>query len=96
MTRFTGTTALIRLILRRDRIRLPVWIFALVGLTGYSAAAVQALYDTPAEQANYAATVGTSAASIAMTGPPTALDTIGGISSPSGHCDGSTRSTLPD
>jgi ABC-2 type transport system permease protein len=77
--RFVGTWTLVRLILRRDRIRLPVWIGALVGLTGYSAAAVQTLYDTPQAQANYAATVGTSGATIAMTGPPTALDTIGGI-----------------
>ena len=79
MTRFTGTWALVRLILRRDRVRLPVWLGALVGLTGYSAAAVQGLYDTPQAQASYAATVGSSGATIAMTGPPTALDTAGGI-----------------
>lgn len=79
MTRFTGTLTLVRLILRRDRVRLPVWVLALVGLTGYSAAAVQGLYDTPQAMATYAATIGSSGASIAMTGPPTALDTIGGI-----------------
>jgi len=79
VTPFTGTWTLIRLILRRDRVRLPVWIGSLVGLTGYSVAAVQGLYDTPQAQATYAATVGTSGATIAMTGPPTALHTIGGI-----------------
>jgi len=79
MTRFTGTVTLIRLILRRDRVRLPIWLLALVGLTAYSVAAVQGLYDTPEAMATYAATVGSSGASIAMTGPPTALDTVGGI-----------------
>jgi len=79
VNRFTGTWTLVRLILRRDRIRLPVWVGALVGLTGYSVAAVQRLYDTPAAQASYASTVGSSGATIAMTGPPTALNTTGGI-----------------
>ena len=79
MRAFIGTWTLVRLVLRRDRIRLPIWIGSLVGLTGYSAVAVQSVYDTPQAQATYAATVGTSGATIAMTGPPTALDTIGGI-----------------
>ena len=79
MTRFTGTWALVRHILRRDRIRLPVWVLSLVGLVGLSVASVQGLYDTPAARATYAGTVGASGASIAMSGPPTALNTIGGI-----------------
>lgn len=79
MTRFRGTGALVRLILRRDRIRLPVWILALVAVVGSSAAAVQGLYATEEARAGYAATVGSSGASIAMSGPPTALDTAGGI-----------------
>lgn len=79
MTRFTGTVALVRLVLRRDRIRLPVWLVALVGMIAASAAAVQGLYDTPAERAVYERTVGNSAASIALSGPPVGLDTTGGI-----------------
>jgi ABC-2 type transport system permease protein len=79
VTRFVGTTALVRLILRRDRIRLPVWVLAVVGLVGFSAAAVQDVYATPEAQATYSRTVGNSAASIAMAGPPTAVDTLGGI-----------------
>ena len=79
MTRFVGTGTLVRLILRRDRRRLPVWWLAQVGLVGVSAVSVQSLYDTPQERATYAATVGTSGASISMSGPPVALDTIGGI-----------------
>ena len=79
MTRFVGTLTLVRLILRRDRRRLPVWWLAQVGLVGVSAVSVQGLYDTPQARAAYAATVGTSGASISMSGPPVALDTIGGI-----------------
>ena len=63
----------------RDRVRLPVWILAQTALTGSSAFAVQGLYDTAAKQASYAASVGSSGASIAMGGPPVALDTPGGI-----------------
>jgi len=79
MTRFTGTAILVRLILRRDRIRLPVWLVALIGLVGASAAGVQGIYDTPAQRAAYERNIGSSAASIALSGPPVALDTIGGI-----------------
>ncbi|MET1060241.1 MAG: ABC transporter permease [Nocardioides sp.] len=79
MTRFVGTGTLVRLILRRDRRRLPIWWFAQVGLVAVSAISVQGLYDTPQARATYAATVGTSGASIAMSGPAVALDTIGGI-----------------
>ncbi|QIK65527.1 hypothetical protein G7072_03480 [Nocardioides sp. HDW12B] len=77
--RFTGTLALVRLVLRRDRVRLPVWLGAQVGLVGFSAAAVQGVYGTPEAQAGYARSVGSSTATIAMTGPPTAVDTLGGI-----------------
>lgn len=79
MIRFTGTLALVRLVLRRDRVRLPVWLVAQIGLVGFSAAAVQGVYGTPQAQAGYARTVGASTATIAMTGPPTAVDTLGGI-----------------
>jgi ABC-2 type transport system permease protein len=79
MTALTGAGVTGRLILRRDRLRLPVWLLAIIGLTYVSAGAVQGLYDTPEAQATYARTVGNSGASIAMNGPPVALDTIGGI-----------------
>jgi ABC-2 type transport system permease protein len=78
-TALTGTGVMVRLILRRDRLRLPIWLLAIIGLVYVSAGAVQGLYDTPEAQATYARTVGNSGASIAMNGPPVALDTIGGI-----------------
>ncbi|MGH8869254.1 MAG: ABC transporter permease [Actinomycetes bacterium] len=79
MSVLAGTGALVRFILRRDRVRLPVWLLAILGLVWSSASAVQGTYDTPADVAAYARTVGASPASIVMNGPPTAVDTIAGI-----------------
>ena len=75
----TGTVPLVRLILRRDRIRLPIWVLAIVGIVYASAGAVSQTYSTPEEVEGYASTMGTSPAAIAMAGPPVALDTVGGI-----------------
>ncbi|MGH2444670.1 MAG: ABC transporter permease [Candidatus Limnocylindria bacterium] len=75
----TGTGSLIRLILRRDRIRVPIWIFAIVAIVFASASAVADLYSTPEQIASYATTLGTSPAAIALAGPPFGLDQIGGI-----------------
>jgi ABC-2 type transport system permease protein len=79
MTVFTGTASLVRLVLRRDRIRLPVWILAIVGLVQASAQAVADAYSTQAQIDTYAATMGSSPAAVAMGGPPVGLRTLGGI-----------------
>ncbi|MBY9075106.1 ABC transporter permease [Nocardioides sp. WL0053] len=79
MSAFTGVGPLVRFVLRRDRVYLPVWVLSLVVLTYVSAAAVRRTYDTPVEIASYAVNMGTSPASIAMGGPPVALREIGGI-----------------
>ncbi|HEU5455041.1 MAG TPA: hypothetical protein VFU85_05090 [Nocardioides sp.] len=76
---FIGTGHLTRLILRRDRLRLPIWIVSLTAVTGLSASAVIDVYGTPEQIAAYAATVGDSATSDMMNGRPDALNTIGGI-----------------
>jgi ABC-2 type transport system permease protein len=76
---FLGTPQLVRFVLRRDRIRLPVWILALVGLTYATVAAAARTYGTPDAIASYARNLGASPATIAMAGPPYALDTLGGI-----------------
>lgn len=78
-TAFTGTGYLVRLILRRDRLRLPIWIVSLTALTGLSAGAVIDLYNTPQQIAAYRSTVGESAIQQLLNGRPDALDTIGGI-----------------
>ncbi|WP_177891075.1 ABC transporter permease [Vallicoccus soli] len=79
MNALAGTGALARLALRRDRVRLPVWVVAVVGLVHATAAALPSLYGTPEEVAAYERTVGSSPASTALNGPPVALDTLGGI-----------------
>lgn len=75
----TGTGTMVRLILRRDRWRLPVWLLAIVGLVYASASAAQGLYSTPEELRTYARTVESSPAAIIMSGPPVALETTGGV-----------------
>ncbi len=79
MSALRGTGSLVRLALRRDRIRLSVWVIALVGVTAGSAKAVASTYDTPAEVASYARNFGDSPATVAVSGPPYGLDQIGGI-----------------
>jgi ABC-2 type transport system permease protein len=76
---FTGTSHLARLILRRDRLRLPVWIVGIIAMTGASASAVQEFYVTPTQIASYATMVESSASARLFGGVPYDLDTIGGI-----------------
>ncbi len=79
MRSLTGTAAMVRMVLRRDRVRLAVWVLGLAGLLVSSAAAQVSLYDSPAERASYAATIGGNPAVRAMSGPGYGLDSIGGI-----------------
>ena len=79
MNAVVGLPSLVRLVLRRDRVWLSVWVLALVGITYATANAIAATYDTPKEVASYARNFGDSTATIAFNGPPVALDTIGGI-----------------
>ena len=79
MSSLTGTPHLVRLILRRDRIRLPVWILGITALTAASVNAISSLYDTPEKIAGYAETVTSSAATKLMNGRPAAVDTVEGI-----------------
>ena len=72
----TGTGTLVRFALRRDRIRLPVWVTVAVALVAEQSLGSQALYDSPAALAAYRATIGSSAAAIAFAGPPVGLTTV--------------------
>ena len=84
---FAGTRRLLRLMLRLDRFKLPLWLLGisfLIVITPISIRAVTAseaeVQGVTAEEvlAQQAALVGTSGASIAMQGPPDALETFGG------------------
>ena len=79
MRGFEGTATLVGLALRRDRVVLPVWLLGLAGVTYYAGKAMGTAFPTQASIAAYAASAKDSAALIAMSGPPIALDTLPGI-----------------
>ncbi len=74
----TGTAALIRFILRRDRLRLPLWIGGISTLVYATASSTAALYPTQADLDAAAAPLLDNAAVIALNGPTYAIDTLGG------------------
>ena len=69
MKKLAGTGALVRLILRRDRILLPIWILWLGVLPIFTAASFAELYPTAAERQVFADTVGSNPALVALYGP---------------------------
>ncbi len=76
-----GFTHLFWFIVRRDRMRAPVWIAAIVGLVAASTASVVGLYKTPADLADYAALAQADPALKAFAGPGYGLDepTLGAV-----------------
>ncbi|MFY1618803.1 ABC transporter permease [Micromonospora sp. WMMD736] len=66
---FTGTRHLVRLILRRDRIVLPIWILPLAVLPASYAGAYAGLYPTAAERAAYLAGTASNPSIVALLGP---------------------------
>ena len=73
-----GTGQLLRFAVRRDRLRLPIWIAAGAALIVQQSLASQTFYDTPEALAAYRASVGSNPATIALSGPPVGLDTVAG------------------
>jgi len=78
MTSLTGTVALTRFILRRDRIRILVWIVPLVVLAALTVVGIKGVFPTQAALDQTAAATQHNAAAIAFNGAPQGLDTIGG------------------
>jgi len=74
----TGTWTLVRFVVRRDRVRLPVWIVGIVLLVLSTAASIEDLYPTQADLDTAAATASDNAALLALQGPDYGLDTLGG------------------
>ncbi|MFF5176748.1 ABC transporter permease [Micromonospora sp. NPDC000316] len=69
MSAFTGTRHLVRLILRRDRVVLPIWVLLLAILPASYASAYLELYPTAAERAAYLADTASNPSIVALLGP---------------------------
>jgi ABC-2 type transport system permease protein len=69
MSTVAGTGGLARLILRRDRVLLPLWVLVLALLPVYQAAAIDQLYGTPAELRQLYDTVVSTPGLLALLGP---------------------------
>lgn len=78
MTGLTGTLALARFIVRRDRIRITVWIAAIVALQTASVAGIKSFFPTQAALDQAAAATQNNAAAIAFNGAPQGLTSVGG------------------
>ncbi|MEU7830602.1 ABC transporter permease [Nonomuraea sp. NPDC049129] len=66
---FAGTWSAVRLILRRDRILLPVWILGLAAITSSTAAGVIGLYSLAADRQEWADGVAGNPMELALVGP---------------------------
>jgi ABC-2 type transport system permease protein len=66
---FDGTGALVRLVLRRDRVVLPLWVLVLGSLPIFYASATMSLFPTAAERATYAQGLRDTPAELALVGP---------------------------
>ena len=78
MNDLTGTAALIRLILRRDRIRISIWVVSITLLVYLTVVGVKSLFPTQASIDQAAAATQHNAGAIAFNGPAQGLDTLGG------------------
>jgi ABC-2 type transport system permease protein len=74
----TGTAALICLILRRDRIRISIWVVSIALLVFLTVVSVKSLFPTQASIDQAAAATQHNAGAIAFNGPAQGLDTLGG------------------
>lgn len=72
-----GLATMVRLVVRRNRVRLAVWTLVLVGMFAYIASYFKSLFPTQQSLDEYAAVANTPAIK-AMTGLSPAVDTLGG------------------
>lgn len=75
----TGTFALVRLALRRDRLLLPVWIIMITGAVAATASAIGELYPGMAQRLALGVTIGSTPALQALTGPVFDATSVGGL-----------------
>jgi ABC-2 type transport system permease protein len=79
MNALVGTGALVKVALRRDRIMLPVWVYALVATVVGTAASYRGLYGTVASREEFAAGVAGNASALAMYGRVYDGGSVGGL-----------------
>ncbi|GCD89167.1 ABC transporter permease [Nocardioides sp. LS1] len=77
MNRFTGTLALTRRAVRRDRVLLVVWVGLLVLVVYASAAATAGLYPSVADRVSAARAINASPAIVALYGPILDVTSLG-------------------
>ncbi|MCB0972456.1 MAG: hypothetical protein KDA97_13200, partial [Acidimicrobiales bacterium] len=77
MSANAGVVALTLATLRRDRLRIALWVLGLCAMTVFSAQAVIDLFPTQADL-DAAAASSSSPAIVAFNGPAQGLDTLGG------------------
>src|SRR6476619_978993 len=75
---FTATAPLTRFALRRDRVRIVVWIAAIVLLVLSTVASIKGLYPNQLELDKAAKASQGNSAAIVFNGPPLNLATVGG------------------
>ena len=78
MSELTGTGALVRTILRRERLRVGLWVGGIAAMTVSSAAGVRGIYPTASELRQAAVLIEGNSAAIAFNGPAQGLETLGG------------------
>jgi polyether ionophore transport system permease protein len=74
----TATSTLVRAMLRRDRVRMLVWVASIAALVVMTAGSIKGLYPNQSDLDDAARTAEDSPAAIAFNGPAYALDTLGG------------------
>lgn len=70
MQNFTGTWRLVRLNVRRDSIKLPIWIISIVAIVATSIPAIEKFYSSFSSQVNHAASAAGSSIYRAFGGVP--------------------------
>jgi ABC-2 type transport system permease protein len=79
MTDFAGAGTLARLIVRRDRLRLPLWIYAIAGLPLLSAVSLRGLYPTVVERLAFGDTIRANGSFRALDGQVYDASSVGGL-----------------
>jgi ABC-2 type transport system permease protein len=79
MTALDGAGALTRLALRRNRIMIAAWVYAITAFAYVSVVSTKKLYPSAASREAFAVSAGTNRVTLALYGPAGDLHTLGGL-----------------